>query len=615
MLGFGDRHSCRGGGNRAVRILEQLAAVRALVVSLVAFFLTGCGLGLNLFEAVDFHRRAGLNGRLVDRNCALAAVGNRDVVGRDIHGNVALQDIDGAVVSGLSSRIADGSGAYGKVALSVAGVADGAAAVGNISHGIRFKGAAGNGDVRLGGGGTRKINTAEFAVAVDGQAPVRGIRAVVDDSAVDFAGVAVVKGHVHAFIIREFANVECDRIVGGRDDAGVALKDDIAVVEAERVIFAAHLVGRFKTHILKGQVRIVLDHALDVVCILCDVDRAVLEHDIRVLQKLEAVGFRVGGAGSRAGQRVGVVCEINREIEPLRNLYARGVRNVLQHGDRAGFAFTCRDRIHSVLHGGITDAVDRNRRTLCGANAEVAVFILVNLGAFDNKVCYIRRECAAGNLDAMIGAGTSNRQARLLRLDGCGTADFDNVFRSHARIVAAGIEQDAIVSVQDGAVANLTSAGAGGNDLTARDIGGTGAHKDANTAVCIDRTARDIQRTVLRMVNAAGNIAVGNNVADECAAVDIDGGSAYSGRAVSGNSRIVIGFDDAAVDRHTGAFHHDTDAIFSGLDIAAVDHSRTGSTVLSTGIDAAVLSGNQCAAFKRKAAVVENDYSVLRTCN
>ena len=145
------------------------------------------------------------------------------------------------------------------------------------------------------------------------------IGAVVHDLSVDGASIGLIKGDRNAGIAAELTNIEGDHIVVGGNHAGIALKDDITVVEAQRVILAAHLVGRIDLHIFQGQIRVVLNDALDVVCALRDPDGAVLEGDGGILQKLEGVRLRVRGTRARPCQGIGMLIEIQNELFAGRN--------------------------------------------------------------------------------------------------------------------------------------------------------------------------------------------------------------------------------------------------------------------------------------------------------
>ena len=114
-----------------------------------------------------------------------------------------------------------------------------------------------------------------------------------------------------------------------------------SVVETHDIILAAVLVRTVNSHVLQCKVRVVLDDAHDVLgginCLcevfLRDVDRTVLEHYRRILQKLEAVGLGACRACTRLVERIGVVLEVNREVLARGNGHAASVGNVSKHQD------------------------------------------------------------------------------------------------------------------------------------------------------------------------------------------------------------------------------------------------------------------------------------------
>ena len=114
-----------------------------------------------------------------------------------------------------------------------------------------------------------------------------------------------------------------------------------SVVETHDVVLAAVLVRTVNSHVLQCKVRVVLDDAHDVLgginCLcevfLRDVDRTVLEHYRRILQKLEAVGLGACRACTRLVERIGVAIEVNCEVLSRGNRHAAGIGNVSKHQD------------------------------------------------------------------------------------------------------------------------------------------------------------------------------------------------------------------------------------------------------------------------------------------
>ena len=171
------------------------------------------------------------------------------------------------------------------------------------------------------------------------------IRAVVNDLATDRSGIALIKDDTGAWITAEFADIKSDDISGAGHDRRSSLEHDRSVVEAQRIVFSADLVHRFKPHVFQRQICIVLNDALDVIRIGRNVDRPVLKGDRRVLQQLETVCLRRRRTRTRSAQRIHMTAEIQGKVLSALHGDSGGIRHIPQQGDR----LSIRDRFDCFI--------------------------------------------------------------------------------------------------------------------------------------------------------------------------------------------------------------------------------------------------------------------------
>ena len=263
-----------------------------------------------------------------------------------------------------------------------------------LLNGIR-KVTAGNRDSticgRIGPRCATRLNSAEGAVALDYQLVRLCIWTIVHDFAVNSAGIALIKRDTGRGIVAKLANIKSNNIITGGNHIRIALEGDIAVVEAQSVILIRHLVFRIDVHILQGQIGVVLNDALNIICALGNADGTIFEGNGGVSQELEAIGFCTGRTSPGTDQRIGVSAKINGKVLVGGHGNANRVRNVLQnidglaiahHFDRLGHGVIGLATHHNCLVAGIGDqhivhiAVDNDNRirsSILGHAADGAV--------------------------------------------------------------------------------------------------------------------------------------------------------------------------------------------------------------------------------------------------
>ena len=178
-----------------------------------------------------------------------------------------------------------------------------------------------------------RLNGTEGAVALNGQLVCVRVGAVIHDLAVDGAGVALIKGNIGRRIATILTDIKRNGFVAGGHDIRIALEDDAAIVEAQRVVLAVRLMLGEEVHILQGQVCIVLNDALDGGRALGNTDGAVFEGDGGILQELESIALRSGRARSRVLQGIGVAAKINGKVLTRGHGNAGRLWDVLQDVD------------------------------------------------------------------------------------------------------------------------------------------------------------------------------------------------------------------------------------------------------------------------------------------
>ena len=85
---------------------------------------------------------------------------------------------------------------------------------------------------------------------------------IIDNFSIDGSGIAFVKCNGCTWVTAKFTNIKRNITITACNDAGVALENNVAIVEAQRIVFSTHLISCINLHIFQSQICIVLDLSL-----------------------------------------------------------------------------------------------------------------------------------------------------------------------------------------------------------------------------------------------------------------------------------------------------------------------------------------------------------------
>ena len=191
-------------------------------------------------------------------------------------------------------------------------------------------------------------------------------------------------------------------------------------------------------------------------------------------------------------------------------------------------------------------------------------------------------EGAAGDVDAVRVAHEGDGRG----LGGEGAAaDGDRGALVQAGVGRLGVEDDGGAGHHDAGVADPAGRAAGGVELAAGDGDLAGARDDACAVRDVEGAAGDVDHVVVGDVDAAGDVALGDDAAVEGAGVHGELVAAAAGRAIGADDGVVDGREGAAVDG-SGAGVNEQQRHLLGLDVAGLKRELAAGDA-----DAAVVGG------------------------